>query len=247
MSYSIICSVVGGLILGLGLDIAIRRLPLTLFPELRAAQADTRFPSASARVGGQAPRRSWRAQFARMAPTVVVMLLGVVILVWATNHFGLTGSAAVHVAWLCGLVVLAGIDLRQYLLPDLLTYGLLGLAVIASVAGLNGVGPVQAIYGATLGYAVLWALNAGYRRVRRTDGFGGGDLKMMASLGGWLGPAGVIDVLTLSSLMALVCSAIFSMVKLQRPSLQSRIPFGPFLAVAAAALMVLQTFSVDAI
>ena len=241
MSYSIICSVVGGLILGFGLDVAIRRLPLTLFPELRVAQEDSTRPPASARVGRQAPRLSWRVQCARVAPTAVVMLLGVAITAWATNRFGFTGSAAVHAAWLCGLVVLAGIDLRQYLLPDLLTYGLLGLAVIASIAGLSGVDLVQAICGAILGYAVLWALNASYRRVRRTDGFGGGDLKMMASLGGWLGPAGVIDVLTLSSVMALVCSATISLLKSQRLSLQSRIPFGPFLAFAAAALVVSQT------
>ncbi|MEI6117165.1 MAG: hypothetical protein WCP99_21690, partial [Burkholderiales bacterium] len=136
MSYAVIFSVVGGLILGFGLDLAIRRLPRTLFPELRAAQAASQIPSASARVGRQAPGLSWRAQCVQAAPTAVVMLLGVAIAVWATNRFGLTGSAAVHAAWLCGLVVLAGIDLRHYLLPDLLTYGLLGLAVIASVAGL---------------------------------------------------------------------------------------------------------------
>ena len=246
MSYVVIFSVVVGLILGFGLDLAIRRLPRTLFPELRAAQAVSQIPPASARVGRQAPGLSWRAQCAQAAPTAVVMLLGVAIAVWATNRFGLTGSAAVHAACLCGLVVLAGIDLRHYLLPDLLTYGLLGLAVIASVAGLSNTGLVQTLCGAILGYAILWALNACYRRVRRTDGFGGGDLKMMASLGGWLGPSGVIDVLTLSSLTALVCSATFAMMKSQRLSLQSRIPFGPFLAVAAAALMVSKTAGADA-
>ena len=113
--------------------------------------------------------------------------------------------------------------------------------MIASVAGLSNTGLVQTLCGAILGYAILWALNACYRRVRRTDGFGGGDLKMMASLGGWLGPAGVLDVLTLSSVMAVVCTATFSIGQSQRLSLQSRIPFGPFLAVAAAALMVSKT------
>ena len=241
MSFSIACSVVGGLILGLGLDVAIRCLPRALFPELRTAQDASQMPLASPMASGQAPQLARRAQFARMTSTAVVMLLGAAILVWTTSHFGLTVSAAVHTAWLCVLVVLAGIDLRQYLLPDLLTFGLLGLAGIASAAGFSSVSLVRAIGGAILGYVVLWGLNAGYRRMRRTDGFGGGDLKMMAALGGWLGPAGVVDVLTLSSLMALACTATLSMVKLQRPSLQSRIPFGPFLAVAAAALMVLQT------
>ena len=240
MSFFFVCSVVGGLILGFGLDVAIRRLPLALFPELRSAQEASQIPPVSPKASGQTPQLFRRAQFERTISTVVVMLLGVVILVWTTSQFGLTWSATVHTAWLCVLVVLAGIDLRQYLLPDLLTYGLLGLAVIACVAGLNSVGPVQAICGAILGYAVLWGLNAGYRRLRRIDGFGGGDFKMMASLGGWLGPAGVIDVLTLSSVMALVCSATFAMLTSRRLSLQSRIPFGPFLAVAAAALMVSQ-------
>lgn len=61
------------------------------------------------------------------------------------------------------------------------------------------------LFGAILGYAVLWSLNALYRRFRGFDGLGGGDLKMMAALGGWFGASSVVDVLTLASLLALWC------------------------------------------
>ena len=217
MSFLNLCvTVVGGLLAGYVLDVAIRRLPEMLFPGLRAA----------------------RVPVCPELGVVVLMILATAILVWTGSRFGFTWRGAIYATWLGGLVVLAGIDLRHYLLPDVLTLGLLCLALAASVAGMSNVGWLNALCGAIFGFAVLWCLNAGYRRVRGVDGFGGGDLKMMAALGGWFGVTGVVDVLTLASVLALVGAAIYSAMKARWLSRQTPIPFGPFLAIAAAALAV---------
>jgi prepilin signal peptidase PulO-like enzyme (type II secretory pathway) len=168
------------------------------------------------------------------------MLLTTMMLVWIMSRLGFTWHGAVYAAWFSGLLVLACIDLRHFLLPDVLTVGLLGLALLARVAGFGSVSWINALFGAILGYAVLWSLNALYRRFRGFDGFGGGDLKMMAALGGWFGASGVVDVLTLASLLALVPAAILRGVGAQRVSLQTAIPFGPFLAIAAAGLTIMR-------
>ncbi len=266
MSPLILClTVAGGLLAGIALAQLIRSLPLMLFPELRAASSPVcRGPGRDAglgqaceaceqgrpvarpeglsrgidRAGAGQQRRSWRAFSGRAAPTVAVMILTSVILVWTTSRLGFTWRGAMYATWLSGLLVLAGIDLRHFLLPDVVTLGLLALALLASVAELGDVSWINALCGAILGYAVLWSLNACYRRLRGIDGFGGGDLKMMAALGGWFGVAGVVDVLTLASVLALVFAVIVWGVSTRRVSLQTAIPFGPFLAIAAAGLTV---------
>jgi len=234
------CAAAGGLLAGVVLDTVICRLPAKLFPELRAMPGapqvwPTRLPD------GRSSRRiqAWRvSQTARPTQLPLVMLLSALIAGWATSRFGPGWPAAIHVAWFYGLVVLAGIDLRHYLLPDALTIGLLALALAASATGFSGVGPMNAAGGAIGGFSVLWCLNAGYRRLRKIDGFGGGDLKLMAAIGAWVGMVGTIDVLTIASLLALSCAVALALLKGGRISLQSRLPFGPFLAAAVALVIV---------
>lgn len=211
-----------------------------LFAELRALPSA---PSASlvwsADDRSASPTTDWRLlQTARLLQLPLVMLVSALIAGWATSRFGPGWPAAIHVVWFYGLVVLAGIDLRHYLLPDALTLALLALALAASATGLSGVVPLDAAGGAIAGFSVLWCLNAGYRRLRRIDGFGGGDLKLMAAIGAWVGVVGVIDVLTISSLLALSCAVALPLLNGGRISLQSRLPFGPFLAAAVALVIV---------
>ena len=230
----------GGLLAGLVLDTLICRLPPMLFAELRALPG-VPLASVTCLADGTSarPTTDWRlSRHAHPAQLLLVMLLGALIAGWAVSRFGPGWSAAIHVAWFYGLVVLAGIDLRHYLLPDALTFGLLALALVASATGLSAISPMDAAGGAITGFSVLWCLNAGYRRLRRIDGFGGGDLKLMAAIGAWVGGLGMIDVLTIASLLALSCAVALQLLKGGRISLQSRLPFGPFLAAAVALVIV---------
>ena len=247
-----------GLLAGFALAQIIRCLPAVLFPELRAARkpgdpdaASDRaaekgrspgwqgdLPPCAARKRGNRQRPAWCAIRVRVAPTVAVMVLTTMILVWTMSRLGFTWQGAMHATWLSWLLVLAVIDLRHFLLPDVLTVGLMALTLLANIAGLGRVPLTNALCGALLGYAVLWSLNACYWRLRGVDGFGGGDLKMMAALGSWFGMSGVVDVLTTASVLAMVSAAIVWGVSGRRVSLQTPIPFGPFLAIAAAGLVV---------
>lgn len=240
MSLWVMCAAGGGLLAGVALDSVICRLPAKLFPELRDLPgAPLVSPCRLADEGSSIRITTGRpSQTARLIQLPLVMLLSALIAGWATARCGPGWSAVVHVAWFYGLVVLAGIDLRHYLLPDALTFGLLGLALAASATGLSGVDPMDAAGGAIAGFSILWCLNAGYRRLRKIDGFGGGDLKLMAAIGAWVGVVGVINVLTISSLLALSCAVALPLLNGRRISLQSRLPFGPFLAVAVALMVV---------
>ncbi|HAV2136396.1 TPA: prepilin peptidase [Serratia marcescens] len=115
------------------------------------------------------------------------LLLTALGLALATLPFDLS---AAHRLWLppaaALLIALAWLDGRHRWLPDRLTQPLLWGGLLCNLdarwAPLD-----DAVIGAAAGYGALWLLNALYRQVRRRNGIGQGDLKLLAALGAWLG------------------------------------------------------------
>lgn len=128
------------------------------------------------------------------------------------------------------LLLLAAIDWRCQLLPDSLTQPLAvgGLGVVLLFeperAALHAVA-------AAAGWAVFAALGAAYRRLRGIDGLGGGDGKLAAAAGAWIGPAGLPWVVLMAALGGLVAVAVAALAAGGWPA-DRRLPFGPFLAAA---------------
>lgn len=131
------------------------------------------------------------------------------------------------------LLLLAAIDRRRGILPDVLTLPLIVLgfaetAMSAPADALAGVLRDRAI-GAALGYLVFAGLAFLYRRLRRRDGLGLGDAKLLAAGGAWLGWAALPHVVLAAALGALI--AALSRAR-GRASAQTVIIFGPWLAAA---------------
>jgi leader peptidase (prepilin peptidase)/N-methyltransferase len=128
------------------------------------------------------------------------------------------------------LLALAWIDLRCWLLPDALT-----LPLIVSGLGVTALCEPEALLdrglGALLGYLILRGVAMAYRAWRGVEGIGGGDAKLLAAGGAWVG------ALALPQLVAGAASAgLFVAGALhlggRRLQAQSALPFGPFLALA---------------
>src|SRR5207302_954372 len=128
------------------------------------------------------------------------------------------------------LLTLGWIDLRTWLLPDALTLPL----IIAGLAASFMFDPDQLVnraLGAALGYASLITVAALYRALRGREGLGGGDAKLLAASGAWLGAAGLPQVILLAALSALAAAACLRLAGV-RLGIHSALPFGPFLALA---------------
>ncbi len=124
------------------------------------------------------------------------------------------------------LLLLAGIDLRIQRLPDILTLPLVLVGLVLAVKLGQWVWLDRAA-AAFLAWATFTALAAVYRRHRGREGLGGGDAKLLAAGGAWVGLAGLPWVVLLASLSALVFIAT------HRPwPPDRRLPFGPFLAAS---------------
>lgn len=128
------------------------------------------------------------------------------------------------------LVLLAWIDLRTGLLPDVLTLPLLWAGLLVNIQGVFA--PLdQAVIGAVAGYGVLWIANQVYRWQTGHDGMGYGDFKMAGAIGAWLGVGAVYWVL-----VSACCSGVLVRGALHwAGKVQGNHPmaFGPFLALAA--------------
>ena len=129
--------------------------------------------------------------------------------------------------WL--LIPLVVIDLQEQLLPDILTYALLWVGLLASVWGFVS-SSESAIVGAALGYTILWLINRLYLSLRGIDGIGHGDFKFLAGIGAWLGWERIPQTIMLASILGGVVGVLML---LSGASRKNSIPFGPFLGISA--------------
>lgn len=130
------------------------------------------------------------------------------------------------------LLALAAIDLRHYLLPDLLTLPLVpaGWLVAFAVAGWP-VAAADAAVGAVAGFVAIWAVGWLYRRLRGREGIGLGDAKLLAGAGAWVGWQGLASVVLIAALLGIAAALLAALRRGQRLDPASRLPFGVFLAL----------------
>ena len=129
------------------------------------------------------------------------------------------------------LLYLAYVDFRTFRLPNSITLTLiiagLGLSAFTSWGFTNA---QSALIGACLGYAVLWLPNYVYRLIKKQDGIGMGDAKLLAALGAWLGWSSLPSILLVASVSGLIGGMLW--LKWNQHSYGHAFPFGPFLAIA---------------
>jgi len=129
------------------------------------------------------------------------------------------------------LIVIIFIDLEFQIIPDMITLPGMVLGLAVSFAP-GGIGIVQSALGLVIGGGVLYLIAILGDWLFKKESMGGGDIKMAAMLGAFLGWEKVVFIFFASALIGLLISIIvmFFSSKVR----QSRmIPFGPFLAIAA--------------
>lgn len=142
---------------------------------------------------------------------------------------GLEGLAAAIFGWL--LLALAALDLAEFWLPDELT---LALALLGLATGALGLAPLltERLIGGAVGFALLWAIGAGYKAARGREGLGGGDPKLFGAIGLWLGWRLLPVVLLLAALIGLGVAG-FRLLTGRAVRGDDALPLGTLLAIAA--------------
>ena len=129
--------------------------------------------------------------------------------------------------WL--LITMSVIDIDHQILPDVLTLGLLWLGLLVNSQGMF-TNLHDAVYGAALGYGLLWAVYWIFKLSTGKEGMGFGDFKLLAALGAWFGVQSIPLIILLSSVVG-AAVGIAGIIILGRDK-NIPIPFGPYLAAA---------------
>ncbi|MGD2153197.1 MAG: prepilin peptidase [Gemmatimonadales bacterium] len=136
-------------------------------------------------------------------------------------------SAAIFCMLLLGIAVT---DAREYIIPDEFSLGGLVLGLALSVAP-GSPSPLMSLIGAALSFALMYGVAVVGEWAFKKPALGGGDIKMMAMVGAFLGPLYALLTIFVGSLVGAV---IFGPIGLKTGKL---VPFGVFLAIGAAVVL----------
>jgi leader peptidase (prepilin peptidase)/N-methyltransferase len=224
-----------GLTVGSFLNVCIHRLPLhesVAWPASRCPQCATplrsfdNIPLVSYLVlGGKC--RSCGAPISVMYP--LVELVTAAVFLAAYYLFGPSPLLIARLLFASAMIVLFVIDLQHRILPNIIT--LPGIIVGFVFSLFVPPGWFESLVGIVAGGGVLLLMAEMYYRLRKEEGLGMGDVKMLAMIGAFLGWKLMLVTLVLSSFLGSLIG--IGMIVLKKGDMKYALPFGTFLAIGA--------------
>ena len=139
----------------------------------------------------------------------------------------------------CNAVAL--IDIRRGVIPDGLNLFIASVGLANAAIGGGAVASIEALGEAAAVGATFWLLRRLYFVLRKIQGLGLGDVKLLAAATPWIGVAGIPMLLLIATLTALVAVGSRQLIG-QDMTRQTSLPFGPFLAIGLLATFVARRF-----
>ncbi len=159
----------------------------------------------------------------------LVELLHGLLAVYIVHRFGFTAATALWALFLTALMAIVFIDIDHQIIPDAITLPGMVIGIVASSTILD-TGWADAIVGLLLGGGLFYAIALLSELILKREGMGGGDIKLIAMIGAFLGWRHMLLTLFLAALSG----SVIGLILIARGRDRSEpIPFGPFLSVGA--------------
>jgi leader peptidase (prepilin peptidase) / N-methyltransferase len=146
-------------------------------------------------------------------------------------QFGLSPRYIFLFLFSAALIAIAFIDLQHKIIPDVISLPGLLAGLAFSFFPSSGISPLDALIGIVGGGGFLFLVGAVFEKMTGREGMGGGDVKLLAMIGAWMGWKALPFIILISSLSGAVIGGVSLVIS--RQGVRSRIPFGPFLALGA--------------
>jgi len=193
---------------------------------------------------------------ARISPRyLIVEILSGIICALSVWEFGITLQTFFYLIFLFCLVVVTFIDIEHMIIPNVITIPGIFIGIVYGVARtdwgnlttlltdsnahtyriasiLANQPAFDSIFGAILGGGLLYIIALIYFILRKREGMGMGDVKLLAMIGAFLGWKSIIYVMLISSVLGTIVG--LAIIAHKRGNMKYALPFGPFLSLAAA-------------
>ncbi len=184
--------------------------------------------------------RSCRAKLSIKYPLIEFLNAALYVSVLERFGYGSPWVLAVYLVFVSALIVIVFIDLEHQIIPDGITLPGIPLAIILGATILpdpvlpdSPFGFKESLIGSLAGGVSFYLIAVLGKAVFKKDAMGGGDIKMMAMVGGLIGWKGVFLTTFLASLFGSLIGV--SLILLKGREWGARIPFGPYLALGSLA------------
>ena len=163
----------------------------------------------------------------------IVELISAISFVSIYYFFGLTLAALLLLILSIFFIIIFFIDLKHFIIPNELTFPLMIIGFIKSFdPNLNQTifpNYINSLIGGLVGYSIIWLIIFFYKKIRKKEGMGLGDAKLMAVIGFWFGWVSIPFTIFISSAVALIL-VVPSLINRSR-KMSSEIPFGPYIII----------------
>ena len=160
----------------------------------------------------------------------MVEILSILFFIIIYFLYGITLTTILLMTLSLSFIIIFFIDLKYFIIPNEITFSMMALGFIKSFdPNLNSIFPnyINSLIGGLFGYSIIWSIIFFYKQLRKKEGMGLGDAKLLSVIGFWFGWIAIPFVIFISSIIALI-SVIPSLIKKSK-NMSSQIPFGPFI------------------
>jgi leader peptidase (prepilin peptidase)/N-methyltransferase len=138
-------------------------------------------------------------------------------------------------------VIIFFIDLKHFIIPNQLTFPLMAIGFFKTFnPNLNQYffpNLIDSMIGGVVGYLIIWIIIFAYKKLRKKEGMGLGDAKLLSAIGFWFGWISIPFILFFSSFIALAY-ALPSLLNKSK-NMSSSIPYGPYLVLGCVLYLLL--------
>ncbi len=161
----------------------------------------------------------------------IVEALTGLILIALYIKFGYTITTLFWFVFISFLIIISFIDIDHQIIPDI--FSLPGIFIFSTVCFfMPEMSFIDSLFGILVGGGSLYLIALTYYLLKKTEGMGGGDIKLLAMIGAAIGWEGVLFTIFVGSLAGTLAGIII-MISSKVVNIKLRIPFGPYLSLGA--------------
>ena len=163
----------------------------------------------------------------------LIELITAILLFVIFLNFGISTSSVLIFVFLFSLLLIFMTDFKEYIIPNAITYPFAALALIITFFEINpfGISLLNSILGGVIPGILFFLISKGFLVLRKKEGLGMGDVKMIAMVGFWVGMQSTLIVIVISSLAGILWGVILIVFKYLKAS--QYLPYGCFISIAS--------------